>query len=167
MDALDQVLDRIMPVEGGIATLADGAGETRWGQTPAWLAQFNLPVPQSQQQASDNYRTWADLTHLDLIVGTRFDLLGWAVVDMAVNSGQRLAIQMLQRRLNVTADGVIGPVTLTALGLVNRTRLAAQFIADHARFYGRDITAKPTDAEFAASWGNRLATQIEALGEEA
>ena len=162
MSALELVFGRILADEGGIATLNDGAGETRFGQTAAWLATFNLPTPQTAADALQNYLKWAHLTGLDQIVGEPFDLLGWAVVDWSVNSGHRLAVQALQRRLSVTADGIVGPQTIAELAISNRQRLAAELIADHVRFYGR--LDQSNGGRFAESWNNRIAEQIDYLG---
>ena len=162
MSALELVFGRILSDEGGIATLDDGAGETRFGQTATWLATFNLPTPQTASDALQNYLKWAHLTGLDLIVGDIMDLLGWAMVDGAVNSGHRTPIQALQRRIGALADGIIGPQTMASLAPMNRKRIGVGILADHVRFYGH--LDQQNGGTFAESWNNRIAEQIDYLG---
>lgn len=53
--------------------------------------------------------------------------LACVTMDAAVNSGPRRAIEWLQRALGVTADGVLGPVTLaTARGLTDPVVVATR-----------------------------------------
>ena len=45
------------------------------------------------------------------------EALAFMLFDAAVNQGQTQAIRMLQRTINVPADGVMGPETIAAAGL--------------------------------------------------
>lgn len=49
--------------------------------------------------------------------------LDLTVYDFAVNSGPKRAVQFMQRQLGVTDDGVIGNVTLEAVGNLTNSRL--------------------------------------------
>ena len=164
VSALDDVLTKVLGVEGGVADVGDGAGTTYYGQTQAWLDTWTLPIPMNQAEARENYRQWARRTRLANLVGDTFDVFGWAMVDWAVNSGESVPIKALQRRLVVPADGVLGPQTLAAVAADDRHALAREIVADHVRYY---MTLEETDPQrntkFAESWGNRIAQQVEVL----
>ena len=161
MTPLQQLIARVIQREGGVGDAHDGKGLTRWGQTPGWLAQFNLPVPQNAQDATTNYEKWIDLTGLAPLV-TSGDQLADILLDMAVMSGHRQAIKTLQTALQVTVDGTIGPQTLAALS-VNRLHLAALVIAGDMEFQGAVITNNPARAIDAKGWARRMAAHVRNL----
>jgi len=157
------VITDVLLREGDIKDVGDGKGLTRFGQTPDWLTQFGLPVPNSVAEAAANYRRWLDLTNLIALCDV-FDSLADVVIDWGVHSGHIPAVRALQRALGVRADGVLGPVTESALALVDRPRMARRMLADSDRYKGRLITDDPAQyARFAAGWASRRAEQIERL----
>ena len=163
--AADVLITRVLEAEGGVKDIGDGAGVTRYGQTPRWLRQFGLPVPTTPAEAAANYRTWLNRTGLIGLCDMP-DLFALAVIDWAVNSGHQVAIRSLQRQVGAQPDGIWGPETQAAVDrFTRRQAAAAAVVADRARFFGRIITDDPADhAQWAAGWMNRLARQIEQLG---
>lgn len=162
-DAITAIVGRVLKREDGVVTLPGEAFETRWGQTPAWLATYDLPVPQTVSEAATNYRRWLHVTRLDDLCDVD-DALPDIVIDWSVHAGVGVAVRALQTALHVRPDGVIGPITLAALVGVDRHRLAGQVLADNARQYGRLITSNPGQfAQYAKGWLNRLAGKIETL----
>ena len=159
---IEVIIQRILQREGGIANVGDGMGVTRWGQTPAWLEQFNLPVPLTSDDAATNYATWLRVTKLDAVV-TVADVLADIVVDIAVMSSAPKAIKALQAVLGVPVDGVLGPQTLAALAAVDRRKAACGVIAWDVEFQGSLITLDPTRARFAKGWARRMAEHIRQL----
>ncbi len=157
------VLKRVLGNEGGVADVGDGMGVTRYGQTQGWLAEFGLPVPQSAADALANYRTWLAKTRLDLLCGAD-DILPDAVIDYAVNSGHRLAIEALQRTISVKDDGSIGPATIAALAPFNRMAVASGVIAERLEMIGHLITYRVEEARYAQSWMDRIAAQVKRFG---
>jgi len=157
------IVRRILAEEGGVADVGDGAGLTRWGQTPGWLQQWRLPVPKSEDEAAMNYRSWLEHTNLDALCTTD-DVLAQSVIDYAVNSGERVAIAALQRALGVKADGILGPVTMTSLAICNRQKIASLVISDRLILDNGLITDHPDKyAKFGRNWGHRIARQIRRL----
>ena len=73
--------------------------------------------------------------------------------DFAVNAGAFRCIKTIQRALNITADGVIGPVTLKAIQEANAEDFINNFSAAKESFY-RGLTTFPT---FGKGWFNRVA----------
>lgn len=165
MTARDEIVDRVIAREGGVAQVVGETWITRWGQTPQWLATFKLPTPISVEEAHDNYVAWLHLTRLDRLIGETPDVLADVVIDYAVHSGHTTAIRALQDAVNVPADGVIGPVTLEAVRIdSDRRRAAALIIAARSEHQGRLIARKPQQfAIYALGWARRQAEFIRAL----
>lgn len=156
---VEAVIAKIELEEGGVTTLNDGAGETRWGQTQGWLDQFDLPVPTTAQEAAENWRRWMAITHLDQVCDLE-PRLGFIVADFEANAGR--GIRALQDALLVKADGVIGPQTLAALKTADLQDVRCHVVAARARAYG-DALHNPTNAQFARGWMTRLAESIDDL----
>jgi lysozyme family protein len=147
--------------EGGVADIGDGKGETRWGQTPGWLAQFDLPVPQTVEDAAKNYAAWLSITGLDAVIGDEPDHAADFLIDFAVHSDHRPAIKVLQRALGLVTDGVIGPKTRAAVERANRRWLAYAILAAENRYQGGLITDNPDKhARWARGWANRNADKL-------
>lgn len=156
------VIDRVMANEGGIATLNDGAGETRFGQTKNWLDDNGFVPPMTTEQAISNYEQWLVKTRL-ADVCDRDVTLGYLLTDYAVNSGLHRAVSTLQALLRLPSDGVIGPKTLGAIAVSDYASLSRRLLAERLRFVGKLIRDNPPVRQFAAGWLNRLASQIEGL----
>jgi len=73
--------------------------------------------------------------------------------DFAVNAGAFRCIKTIQRALNITADGIIGPVTVKAIQDTNAEEFIDNFTDAKERFY-RGLSNFPT---FGRGWFNRVA----------
>ena len=73
--------------------------------------------------------------------------------DFAVNAGAFRCIKTIQRALNITADGIIGPVTIKAIQDTNAEDFIEKFSNAKESFY-RSLTNFPT---FGKGWLNRVA----------
>lgn len=168
---IEQILNGILRREGGFVDHpADRGGPTKYGITAATLGEWRgLGRPATreevfaltEQEARDIYRQ-------RYIIAPGFDRLKDGalmelMVDAAVNSGPKRAIQWLQAALGVAADGVIGPRTLAALDVADTRKLRRRVLAERLRHLGRLIAANPKQAVFAAGWMNRVADLVEAL----
>jgi lysozyme family protein len=156
----DDIVARIIEREGGYVNRAeDRGGPTNFGITITTLGEWlDRPVTAVDVQgltrlgAATIYKAryltpFEGVTHDDL-----FDL----VVDTAVNNGRGRAAQWLQRAVGVVEDGQVGPVTLAQ---VNARPIRSYFklCAIRMKAYGALISAKHSQAVFAAGWMNRLA----------
>lgn len=165
-DAATVILERILAREGGIADIHDGAGLTRFGQTPNWLRTWGLRAPETAEQALANYREWLTRTKLIGLCDLP-DALADVVIDFAVNAGHWPAIMALQHALRVKADGVLGPLTQTAIDTCRRRKVAAEVLASKIRYHGELVTGNPIRfAQFAKGWAYRDAGQVAALVED-
>ena len=165
--ARDEVIRRILEREGGIADVGDGKGITRFGQTPGWLEQFDLPMPTNEAEAADNYAAWLAITGLDAVIGDAPDALADFVIDFAVHSGHQPAIRALQIALgHLKVDGTVGPKTRAAIDVLDpvpgrRRCVAASVLAEEVRYQGRLIATQPERyARYAHGWANRNADKI-------
>jgi len=164
VSARDELIARVIRREGGVADVGDGKGITRWGQTPGWLTQFNLPIPTNQAEAADNYAAWLRQTQLDQVIGPVADDLADIVIDFAVHAGHGAAVRMLQAAVGVRQDGVVGPVTLAALAAVERQTVARRVLAGRLEQIGGLITDDPAKyARYARGWCRRVGDQVRRL----
>jgi lysozyme family protein len=161
LSTLEILLSKIIVVEGGIKDVGDGKGVTRFGQTPDWLTTFNLPAPETPEQALANYVKWAQITKLSEVCCYR-DALSEILLSFSIHNTHLGGIKALQRAVKVKADGVIGPITLAAVHDAQRHTLAVKVLASYQRLIGLALK-KPLNTRFASGWLNRLASLTELL----
>lgn len=75
------------------------------------------------------------------------------VFDMAVNMGHRQAHKLLQKALDVLADGVFGPKTLEAANACHN--LTEKLCKQQAEFYHKLVIKRPVMLKFLKGWLNR------------
>lgn len=174
-DTIDAVIDR----EGGdkyTDNPRDRGGPTRWGITEQVARAFGYAgamalLPREIAEAIYKERYWT---------GPRFDqvalrdqALGEKLLDVGVNMGQAVAGRFLQRALNVlnqgasaypdiSADGNVGPMTLSALeGLLRRrgaegAAILREMVEAQQRVRYMEIAeANPLQEEFEFGWQRR------------
>jgi len=174
------IIDGLLAREGGyVNDPADPGGPTKFGITAASLGawrKLGRSASAEEVEALGEAEARA-IYRARYVEGPGFDALGnqdlrTVVVDCGVLHGPRNAVRMLQRALGTTADGKLGPVTLTAANAWNGTKLALLVSLDRLKFLGRHISGDLTDAdrdgipdatEFAAGWINRVCDMMEAL----
>lgn len=130
MTAFEKALEHVVLVEGGYSNHpADRGGKTRYGITEA-VARANgytgpmVELPLEVARAIYQAQYW-DTIRLDEVAALS-PAIALELFDTAVNCGVAVAGRFLQQSLNafnrggadypdVTADGVVGPVTVSAL----------------------------------------------------
>lgn len=78
--------------------------------------------------------------------------LAVAVFDAAVNQGGSIAILLMQRALGVTADGVIGPVTLAAAAKADEEDAVIELLGWRLHRYAHTRNS----STFMRGWSNRV-----------
>lgn len=160
--SVESILAGILLREGSTFTddPIDAGGPTRYGITQATLSAWRgRQVPAwevaalTRDEALEIYRS----RYVRPFQWIADDDLLELVVDCGVNHGVSRAIRWLQAAAGVDPDGVVGPRTRAAVAAQKPRRLYVMVLAMRARFYGRLITDKPSQARFAAGWMNRLA----------
>lgn len=82
--------------------------------------------------------------------------LALAHFDACVNMGTRRATRMLQRILNVPADGIIGPQTESAARNMDEEKAIQEYLKVRASYYKRLAHLRPSSAKFLKGWLARL-----------
>ena len=81
----------------------------------------------------------------------------YAVFDFAVNAGVGRAIKTLQQAIGITADGLIGAVTLSELARCNAANFIDKYSEKKIEFY-QDLTIRNSSQQiFLKGWLNRVA----------
>lgn len=159
----EQSLALVLKSEGGFAMLPhDPGGMTNLGVTKATYEQFvGHPVDEATMRgltpaivAPLYKKMFWDACHCDDLP----DGLDYAIFDFSVNSGASRAIKTVQKCVGATPDGVIGPMTMTAILRVNPKQLIHDLCAARLSF----LQALPTWQYFGKGWGNRVA-QVEKI----
>ena len=157
------VIDAILAEEGGVKDVGDGAGITRYGQTPDWLDRWGLVPPSSTADAAVNYERWFELSGLGDIADSHV-FLGRVLADFAIHAGEGTATRKLQVELGVKADGVLGPVTLTAIRAVDDHAIATKVLASRLEYEGVLLASFAIDRrQYAKDWTARIARQLRGL----
>ncbi len=149
----DEAFERLLGHEGGyVNDPRDPGGETKFGISKRSYPGEdikNLTLGRAKQIYARDF--WGPAGCDTVPDGIRFDLF-----DMAVNSGVKAAVRTLQRTVGETPDGVLGPLTLQALGNLDATRVAIRFNAQRLVF----MASLPTWPAFGRGWANRIASNL-------
>lgn len=154
----DQAFERLIDHEKGYVSAEqarrnnDPGGETNFG-----ISKRSYPGEDIRNmtlaRAKDLYRRdywWA--AGCDTVPdAVKFDLF-----DMAVNSGVKPAIRTMQKAVGVPDDGVIGPVTLQAIGSMHPARFVARFNGARLAFM-TDLQNWPENSK---GWARRVAKNL-------
>lgn len=140
--------------EGGyVDNQNDPGGATMWGVTQrvatAWGytgAMQDLPQSTAYQIAQTQYWNPYQCDQLDPRVA-------FQVLDAAYNGGH--PAQWLQRAVGVTADGIIGAMTIAAARLADPLKTIMKFDA-----YRLQYLASLNNPTFADGWMNRIANNL-------
>jgi lysozyme family protein len=165
MSRTDLLIQGIIHREGGYVNHpADKGGPTNFGITKATLEAYRKRAV-----------TTDDVKHLTVQEATAIykalyaapfefitnQYLNELVVDSGVNHGVTTAKTMLQTALHIEADGIVGAQTRMACQHADVKVLYHDYVAARGRLYGRILTKRPNQYEFAAGWLNRLGEFIE------
>lgn len=171
MSAWDQAIKFVLDYEGGyVNNPADPGGETFRG-----ISRKNWPLWAGWPHV-DNVRNSPDFPNL-LMADEKLTQLvmdfyrevfwnaihgdelpdHWAIAtfDCAVNQGIKRAIRLMQVAVNIEADGVVGPVTVSAVHKANHSRLE-KLLALRAVEYVHLILEKPALGVWGFNWMLRL-----------
>lgn len=125
----DQAFDKLLGHEGGYlsaeaaARQGDPGGETKFGISKRSYPHLDIAGLTVADARAIYLRDYWTPAACDAVP----EALKFQVFDVAVNSGVKTAIKLLQRTVCVTADGVIGPQTMTALKAMPASRFIAHF----------------------------------------
>lgn len=163
--------------EGGYANdPADNGGETYagiarkfWPKWAGWNIIDKIKAEQGKTAKIINLYAKADTTLHNLITKfyknnfwdvNKLDLfedqqLANSVYDFGVNAGTKKAAKVLQEVLEISADGIIGTMTLKAVNSGDPSDILETYNLARELFY-RKLASNPTQAKFLTSWLRRL-----------
>ena len=154
----DKSLELVLAHEGGYVHHAlDPGGRTNLGVTQrVWEQYVGHPVDEAtmrsltKEMVSPLYRK----EYWDAVRGDQLPSgADYLAFDFAVNAGSFRCVKTIQRALNITADGVIGPVTIKAIQDANAEDFIEKFSDVKKSFY-LGLANYPT---FGKGWLNRVA----------
>lgn len=155
--AFDQAFKRLMKNEGGYVNHPrDPGGETMYGVTKRVAiangykgSMRNLPIEFAEKVARKSYWDTTRCDDLDPLVASQ-------LFDAAYNHGPRNAVKFLQRAVGVTADGMIGPMTIAATNAKPPYSVVLNFLSERLDFF----TRIGTWSTFGKGWSRRIAEQL-------
>lgn len=149
----DEAFELLIDHEGGYVNHPnDPGGETKFGISKRAYPNEDI-ARLTLERAKQIYRRdyWDKVEADALPPEIRFD-----VFDVAVNSGVRTAIRMLQRAAFAEVDGVLGPRTRMAIKSMNPLVLFARINGARLAFMA-DLPTWPT---FGRGWAKRIAANL-------
>jgi lysozyme family protein len=164
----------ILPQEGGYSNVPqDKGGETYAGiarnfhpSWPGWTyidfvkkstgkpIDRNKKFPDIQYQVDAFYLDWWNKKRFSEIKSQELANL---LFDYNVNSDS-LAIKAVQRLVNVTPDGVMGPGTVAAINSTDPTKLHDALLAERKQLYEKIMARDPSQEVFRNGWMARIAS---------
>jgi lysozyme family protein len=149
----DEAFERLIGHEGGYVNHpSDPGGETKYGISKRSYPGEDIRGMTLERAKVIYLRDYWGPAGCDAVPdGVKFDLF-----DMAVNSGVRRAVLTLQRAVDETEDGILGPRTIQAVQSMPAARLSARFNAIRLRF----MTDLPTWPAFGKGWARRIADNL-------
>lgn len=148
MNAFDRALAFVLDYEGGYShDPADKGGETNRGISKRAYPHEDI-AGMTVARAGEIYKRdyWRPLSCDDFAYP-----LAVALFDTGINCGVGTAIRLAQRAAGVPEDGILGPVTRTALALSPRT-MQAKLLARRCVHYA----SLPTVGHFGLGWFTRV-----------
>lgn len=160
MTRVDRVIERILNREGGFVNRAeDRGGPTNFGITMLTLTEERKRLCTltdiqnlTREEATSIYFGRYCFPFQGIHDDNVFDL----AVDTAVNNGRGRAMQWLQRANGLVEDGVLGPISLSAIN-AGACHSYYGLCAIRMMAYGALVSAHHEQVIFVAGWLNRLA----------
>ena len=159
---VDQVIAEVLRREGGyVDHLADRGGPTKYGITLYTLADWRGGTATAEDvrgltehEARQIYRRlYVERPGFDRIADHDLQAL---LVDYAVHSGPRRAVQALQRVVGTHPDGVLGPQTLAGVDRVGADLVRRLVLRIRGEWIAGILQHQPEQRVFAAGWVRRL-----------
>jgi lysozyme family protein len=147
--AIGGVLER----EGGyVKDPADHGGETKYGISKRSYPDMDIQAL-TKQDATDIYGEdfWRPICADQIVSQSVANVL----FDFAVNTGKTRAVKLLQQLVRVSADGMVGPITLDAVNDFDGEFLAMQYTLHRIQFYNGLAERRKSQRKFLSGWINR------------
>lgn len=166
MADINKLIPKILIHEGGFCDVKDDkGGATNKGVTIAvWRAEGrdidkdgDIDVEDLKVITIDDFKVIFKKFYWDKFQADKINNQSIAdiLVDWIYNSGG-IAIRKLQRILEITEDGVVGPKTIITLNAADQKTLFSSIWAARFMFYNNIVKNNPSQQKFLKGWINRL-----------
>ncbi len=159
----DFSFNHILKSEGGyVWDKDDSGGETNFGVTKqAWSEYLGRPIQDGEMKAltPDAIKPFYKKMYWDKLCCDNLpDGVDYAVFDFGVNAGTGRSAKFLQRAVGATADGAIGPGTMSLIAKTTPIEILQKFAEQKEAFYNSLADKNPTQQKFLKGWLNRAAS---------
>ncbi len=157
-ERFEHAVSFVLAHEGGYSDDADDdGGETKFGISKRSYPDIDINAL-TVEQAKAIYKR--DFWEPQLYKDIKDVNLATKVFDLAVNMGSSWAHRLVQRALRATGqdileDGILGPMTLSAINKADLTDLLAALKSEAAGYYRTLAATKPKRAKFLKGWLKR------------
>ena len=134
----------------------DPGGETKYGISKRAFPNEdikNLTLERAKEIAYKNY--WV-LSDCDKIVNNKYPLLAIATFDAGFNCGAVTAKKFIQKYLEITEDGIIGPNTLREISKKTDLKMTIGVIFEREDYFDLIISKNGKLDKYDDGWENRL-----------
>lgn len=129
----------------------DPGGLTRWGIAKKFYPDLDIKNLTKNQAIEIYHKDYWNKMNL---TGIHDEDLILHLFDMGVNAGIKTAIKMVQRIVDVEADGIIGPETTKAINYF--PSVVETYKQERKKYYFDLARRKPDLQVFLAGWLNRI-----------
>lgn len=152
-DKFTRCIEVVLRNEGGYVNHPeDPGGETNMGIAKKFYPELDIKNLTRNQAVEIYFRDYWSRMNVKAIYD---DNLALQVFDMGVNAGIRTAIRILQRIVEVAADGCLGPITAAAVN-TREDDLVELYKQERRRYYCDLARRKPRLQIFLRGWMNRV-----------
>lgn len=143
----------------------DNGGATMVGVTIGTYRSYcrykGKKTPSTEDLKNITYKEWRDIVHTMYWSKWKADLIeDQAVANMIVDwvwaSGQGIGIKRVQSILGVTADGIVGPKTLTAVNSCDAKDLVKRVYNARVAHFNSIVKSNPSQKKWIKGWMNRV-----------
>ena len=149
----DECFEKLIGHEGGhVNNPKDPGGETKFGISKRAYPTLNIADLTLEDAKAIYKRDYWARAQCDRLPPA----LAFQVFDGAVNSGIGTSIRWLQAAAGVAQDGVVGPMTIRAVGDKDPAVMMARFNGERLKF----MASLSTWDSFGRGWARRIAANL-------
>lgn len=161
----NKIFKRVVGLEGGYQNLHHDRGNWTTGKVGYGMKRGTKYGISAMSYPNLNIRsiTLSDAKHIyfsDFWKPLQLDKFKFSmqfqIFDAAVNHGKKRAILLLQKAVGATPDGIIGPRTMRAVGVLDENDLLMLYVGERLKFY----TELKTFTTFGRGWVKRMSHNL-------
>lgn len=148
---------RVIQIEGGyVNNQNDKGGETKYGISKRSYPNLDIKNITSDQAYEIIKRDFYDVMKIGQVVDPS---VRSKLIELAVHMGVPVASKLVQGVVGVKVDGIIGPITVSAInGKPNGADLVNQIMKAQLLYYCDRVEKDPGQSVFLRGWVKRAVT---------